>query len=170
MLQATSTTLVPATTSTVDVRLMDTSPPTSSVNSLPDTTTATSFVVSWSGTPGPGATSVSSYTIYVSDDGGPFTTLLTNTTLTSTTFTGQLGHTYGFYSVATNNLGTIQPTPNGAQATITVTNTPTSTPTLAVDSVSPVTPATAQHGPSRRLASRSTSPPVPPDSPRAHSL
>ena len=55
--------------------------------------------------------SIASYTIYDSDDGGPFTAFLTNTTLTSTTFTGQLGHTYGFYSVATDNLGDVQPTP-----------------------------------------------------------
>ena len=102
--------------------------PTSAVNSLPATTTSTSFTVSWTGTPGPGATSIASYTIYVSDDGGPFTPFLTNTTLTSATFTGQLGHTYGFYSVATDNLGDVQPTPTGAQATITVAITPTPTP------------------------------------------
>ena len=84
--------------------------------------------MSWSGTPGPGATSIASYTIYESDDGGPFTAFLTNTTLTSTTFTGQPGHTYGFYSVATDNFGDVQPTPAGAQATVTVANTPTPTP------------------------------------------
>jgi hypothetical protein len=32
-----------------------------------------------------------------------------------------VGHTYGFFSVATDNLGNIQPTPGGAQATTTVT-------------------------------------------------
>ena len=140
LLQVTSTTLVPATTSTVDVTLMDTSPPTSSVKPLPATTAATSLIVSWSGTPGAGATSIVSYTIYDSDDGGPFTAFLTNTTSTSTTFTGRIGHTYGFYSVATNNLGTVQPTPTAAQATTTVVNTPT--PTVSVNSISPVTPAT----------------------------
>ena len=81
--------------------------------------------MSWSGTPGPGATSIASYTIYDSDNGGPFTAFLTNTTLTSTTFTGQLGHTYGFYSVATDNLGDVQPTPAGAQATTYLAGPPT---------------------------------------------
>ena len=37
----------------------------------------------------------------------------TDTTSTSATYTGQIGHTYGFYSVATSNVGTVQPTPTG---------------------------------------------------------
>ena len=98
--------------------------PTSSVNSLPATTTTMSFTVSWSGSPGPGATSITSYAIFVSDDGGAFTPFLAQTTATSATFTGQSGHTYGFFSVATNNLGLVQPTPQTAQATITVSNPP----------------------------------------------
>jgi hypothetical protein len=44
------------------------------------------------------------------------------TTQTSATFTGQAGHSYGFYSVATNNLGLVQATPMAAQATTTVSN------------------------------------------------
>ena len=35
----------------------------------------------------------------------------------SALFTGQPGHTYGFYSVATDNAGNVQPTPTSAQAT-----------------------------------------------------
>ena len=66
--------------------------------------------MSWTGTPGPGRRA-SLDTIYESEDGGPFAAFLTKTTLTSTTFTGQSGHTYGFYSVATDNLGDVQPTP-----------------------------------------------------------
>ena len=91
--------------------------PTSVVAFLPATTTGTSFTVSWSGSPGVGATSIASYTIYDSDDGGPFVAFLTNTTLNSTTFTGQFGHTYGFYSVATSSVGLVQTTPTAAQAT-----------------------------------------------------
>ena len=44
----------------------------------------------------------------------------------SATFTGQAGHTYGFYSVATDNAGNVQPTPTAAQATTqVVTQQPT---------------------------------------------
>ena len=61
--------------------------------------------MSWSGSPGTGASSIASYEIFLSVDGGPFTPIVNNTTSTSTTFTGQAGNTYGFYSIATNNLG-----------------------------------------------------------------
>jgi hypothetical protein len=49
--------------------------------------------------------------------------LLANTTATSLVFTGEAGLTYGFYSVATNNLGLVQPTPAFAQATTFVVGT-----------------------------------------------
>ena len=41
---------------------------------------------------------------------------MTGTTLTSTTYNGVSGHTYGFYSVATDNAGNRQATPAAAQA------------------------------------------------------
>ena len=100
------------------------SPPTSAVNPLPTSTTSPTFVVSWSGSPGPGATSIASYRIFVSADGGSFQPFLTGTTQTSAAFTGQVGHTYSFYSVATNNVGLVQPTPTAPQATIQVAVTP----------------------------------------------
>lgn len=96
------------------------SPPSSTVHPLPATTTATTFTLAWSGSPGAGASSIVSYEIFVSINGGSFNPLLSKTTQTSTTFTGQAGDTYAFYSVATNNLGLVQPTPTTAQATIKV--------------------------------------------------
>jgi len=98
--------------------------PTSTVKPLSATTTATSFTVSWSGSPGSGASSIASYEIFVSDNGGAFTPFLTSTTKTSATFTGRVGQKYGFYSVATNNLGIVQPEPAAAQATISVVAPP----------------------------------------------
>ena len=62
---------------------------------------------------------LASIAIYVSTDGGPFTLFTTVLPATpSATFTGQAGHTYGFYSVATDQAGNVQPTPATAQATI----------------------------------------------------
>ena len=55
--------------------------------------------------------------MYVSEDGGAFTPFQTDTTNTSATFTGAVGHSYSFYSVATSNVGLVQPTPSAAQAT-----------------------------------------------------
>ena len=88
----------------------------------------------------PGGSGIASYDIYVSDDGGPFTPFLIGTTQTSATFTGVVGHTYGFYSVATDNVGNVQPTPASAQATTTVVNPVTITSIAAVSPNSRNTP------------------------------
>lgn len=105
-----------------------TTPPTSSINALPAAQNKTAIVLSWTGQPVGGVT-IANYDIFVSDNGAAFTAILTATTQTSTTFTGQNGHTYGFYSVATDSLGHRQPTPSAAQAT---TKVDTVAPTSAV--------------------------------------
>ncbi len=119
----------PQTLNTVDV-----TPPTSSVSPLPATESQKSFNVSWSGqdlNPDSSAGSgIGSYTIYVSDNGGPFTPWLTATALTYATFTGANGHTYGFYSIATDNVGNVEATPGSAQATTTVESVPPPAPTI----------------------------------------
>ncbi len=74
-----------------------------------------SFTVSWSGSAGSSGSPIASYDIYYSDNGGPFTSLITDTTSTSMIFTGQNGHTYGFYSVATDSAGNTQSIPAIAQ-------------------------------------------------------
>jgi hypothetical protein len=91
-------------------------PPTSKVAALPATTTRTSFTVSWSGSDGSGP-GIASYSVYVSDNGGPYKAIVTNTTKTSAVFTGVVNNTYAFYSVATDRSGVVQPTPTAAQAT-----------------------------------------------------
>lgn len=108
-------------------------PPTSSVNPLPAITRTPSFTVSWSGTPGAGADSIASYDIFVATDGGPFVPFLTGTTATSATYPGQNGHTYGFYSVATDNVGHREATPSQAEATTTVQTQAATTTALVSD-------------------------------------
>ncbi|HZU36304.1 MAG TPA: hypothetical protein VFA18_10365, partial [Gemmataceae bacterium] len=93
------------------------SAPTSIVNLLPAVEPTPTFTLTWTGSPGSSGAAIASYSIYVSDNGGAYTAFLTNTTQTSTTFTGVAGHTYSFYSVATDTAGNVQPTPAGAQAT-----------------------------------------------------
>ena len=121
----------PQTLNTVDV-----TPPTSSVSPLPATESQTNFTVSWSGqdllpdsSQGAG---IASYNVYVSDDDGPFTLWQSDTTQTSATYTGVVGQTYSFYSVATDNVGNVQPTPTSAQATTTVVSPLTITSIAAV--------------------------------------
>jgi hypothetical protein len=64
------------------------------------------FLIGWDGTDiGSG---VASYTIYASQNGGPFTPVLSDTTETSAMFTGQPGSTYSFYSVARDQVGNME--------------------------------------------------------------
>jgi RHS repeat-associated protein len=105
---------------------IDADPPTSSISPLPTTTTSPSLTVSWSGSDGAGS-GITGYDVYVSDNGGAFQPFVVDTTATSALFTGQVGHTYRFYSVATDNVGFVQPAPGAAQATIAVVAPPSTT-------------------------------------------
>jgi len=100
----------------VFVNTLDIGGPTSRVSALPPVETTTSFTVSWSGSDegGPG---IASYDIYVSKDGGAFAPFLVGTTTTSARFQGDVGHTYGFFSAATDNLGIRETIRNSADTT-----------------------------------------------------
>jgi hypothetical protein len=114
---------------------LDVTPPVSTVSALPATEVANSggsatFNVSWSGTDvGSG---IATYTIYASDNGGPFTSWQTATTQTSASFTGTVGDTYGFYSIATDNVGNVEATKTVAEASTQVTVASPVTPTVTV--------------------------------------
>ncbi|MGC9349860.1 MAG: DUF7619 domain-containing protein, partial [Anaerolineae bacterium] len=103
----------------VVTQTLDTQRPTSAVTALPITVGDETFTVGWSGSD-PGGSGVAGYDVYVSDDGGPFTLWQSAITTTQAVFTGVDGHTYGFYSVATDNVGYRQTQPGAAQATTTV--------------------------------------------------
>src|SRR5262249_6915967 len=81
---------------------IDSGKPTSSVNGLPATSLPT-FVVSWAGSDDANGSGIELYDVYVSDNGGPYVLFRARTTQTMGVFTGEVGHTYGFYSVATDN-------------------------------------------------------------------
>jgi RNAse (barnase) inhibitor barstar len=97
---------------------LDASTPESRVQPLSATTDATEFLVSWSGTDVGSA--LANYTIYVSDNGGAYASWKRDTQLTEEVYKGVAGHSYKFYSVATDNAGNTQATPIEAQATILV--------------------------------------------------
>jgi hypothetical protein len=101
---------------------IDNTPPTSSVRSLPSVEPPTGFMVAWSGTDvGAG---IQNFTIFVSDNGGPFTAWLTSTAATSATFTGRLGHTYAFYSIARDLVGNVEAAKTSAETTTLVASGP----------------------------------------------
>lgn len=77
--------------------------PTSAVAPMPPQVATPTFTVTWAATDV--GTGVAIYDVFVSDNGGPFTPFQTATTATSATFTGLPGHSYGFYSIATDAAG-----------------------------------------------------------------
>jgi hypothetical protein len=92
--------------------------PVSSVSGLPAIETNTNFSVCWSGTDvGSG---IVSYDIYVSTNSGPWTVWLGGATTPCATFNGQNGNSYGFYSLAHDGAGNVEPRHFAADATTTI--------------------------------------------------
>jgi len=90
---------------------LDNSKPTSHVLPLAATQPHRIFIVQWAGTDA--GSGVRDYTLYVSDNGGPYMPWLTQTTNTQAAFAGVVGHSYSFFSVArdlTNNSEDIKTT------------------------------------------------------------
>jgi hypothetical protein len=112
---------------------IDAAAPTSHVLPLPATTNVTIFPVQWTGQDDASGSGVQSYDVYVSDNSGAWTQWLTRSTNTSALFAGQPCHTYGFYSIARDNVGNLEPTHAVADAVVTVIPT---APTLEITSMS----------------------------------
>jgi len=100
----------PVVTNTIDAEA-----PTSSVDPLPETSPEV-FTVSWTGDDGSGS-GVAFYDVYVSIDGGDFELWKASIAETQAAFAGEDGHTYGFYSVATDNVGHVEGAPTEPDAT-----------------------------------------------------
>jgi hypothetical protein len=108
---------------------VDNTAPTSHVLTLPVTESSTIFTVQWVGADtGAG---LQDFTLYVSDNGGPFSAYLMNTTSTSASFTGQPAHSYGFYSIARDLVGNIETGKATADATTTISGDTTPPVTVA---------------------------------------
>lgn len=125
----TTTDGVNQSTCSFTVTVVDTTKPTSQVLPLAATQNATNFIVGWSGTDA--GTGIKDYTIFISENGGPFTVWLSNTPDTSGTFPGQAGKTYAFYSVARDQTGNLEDAPQTADTTTAVVDT--CTPTTVLD-------------------------------------
>lgn len=114
----------PLTTNEVR-NVIDTTPPACTMNPLPDTAPASSFPLAWSGTDTVGE--IATYTLFVSEDGGPFRQHRT-TRDTSMTFTGQPGKRYGFLCIARDTAGNTEVQSPAAEVT---TITPANRPPIA---------------------------------------
>jgi RHS repeat-associated protein len=109
---------------------IDAGPPTSAVAALPPTVNSTNFTASWTGQDDAGGSGIAGYDIYASDNSGTFVLWKTNTTDTSATYTGQDGHTYGFYSVAHDGVGHTESKAAAAEAQTRVEITSNTAPDL----------------------------------------
>jgi hypothetical protein len=97
---------------------VDTTGPTSSVAPFAGPQWSPSFDVHWSGADS--GSGIADYTVFVSENGGPFTPWLTHTTATSSPFVGTAGHTYAFFSVARDLVGHVEGPKTTAEATVQV--------------------------------------------------
>ncbi|HEX3743418.1 MAG TPA: SBBP repeat-containing protein [Bryobacteraceae bacterium] len=82
---------------------IDVTPPVSSIQALPNTEAAGCFDVSWSGSDA--GSGIRTYKIYVSDNGGPSAIWQSTHNSGSAVYAGLAGHTYGFYTIATDGAG-----------------------------------------------------------------
>jgi uncharacterized protein (TIGR03437 family) len=93
---------------------IDADAPASQVMSLVALQNSASFEVRWAGSDvGAG---VRDYTIFVSENGGPFAAWLSNATESSGMFSGKPGRRYAFYSIARDLTGNQEAAPNAADA------------------------------------------------------
>jgi hypothetical protein len=94
----------------------DTEAPSSSVAMLPAATPGF-FSVDWTGTDN---TAITSFDIYVSENGGPFTLWLENTSDTSALYQGRFGNEYAFFSIARDAAGNAEPDKDTGETTTTI--------------------------------------------------
>jgi len=94
---------------------LDNNAPVSHVGALPATESCSNFKVQWSGSDVGAGTQ--DYTVYSSDNGAGFVPWLTSTNTTSSVFQAQVGHSYGFYSIARDLVGNVEPGKTSAEAT-----------------------------------------------------
>ncbi len=108
----------PIATGTV-TNTIDAASPISSVLALPSWVSP-EFTVSWTGSD-EGRSGIACYDIYAAEDGGPAELWLAAVRGTNAAFTGEVGHTYSFFSVAMDRAGNGEALPAHADLTVSIT-------------------------------------------------
>lgn len=108
---------------------IDADAPVSAVTALPmtvaETGATTPFTVNWSGTDN--GSGILYYDIYVSDNGGAYSLWQAQASAASAVYTGETGHTYSFYSLATDSAGNIEAAKTSPDTTTQIVLPPTTT-------------------------------------------
>jgi hypothetical protein len=97
---------------------IDTIAPASNVAALAASQASPSFALHWSGSDA--GSGIADYSIFVSTNGGAYAPFLSDTSLTTATFTGVVGNRYSFYSVARDQAGRVEAAPAVPDATTVV--------------------------------------------------
>jgi hypothetical protein len=100
------------------VNTVDSTAPSSKVQSLVGEVGTMDFDVTWGGTDT--GSGIANYTVYVSDNGSAYTVWQANTTATTATYSGVSGHSYAFYAIASDGAGNSEAAKSTAEATIAV--------------------------------------------------
>jgi hypothetical protein len=108
-------------------------PPSSSLAQLPARIGTASITVNWSGKPATEGLPIASYSVFVSTDGDPYFQWITDTTLTSAVFSGQVGHAYRFYSMARDTADNTQLQSLSSSMAVVITSTPWQNPVQEAD-------------------------------------
>lgn len=110
-----------AITTPLWLNTIDSTPPVTHVAALPATQPTASFPVQWVGSDA--GSGIALFSVFVSDNGGPFTVWQDETTATSATYAGQAGHNYGFYSIGVDLVGNVEASKTTAEATTSIGTT-----------------------------------------------
>ena len=108
----------PAIVTPTWVNTLDATPPAGRVDAAVQRAGGTEVDVAWSASDA--GSGVRSYTVYVSEDGGPFSVWQDGVGTTSAVWAGTAGHSYGFYVVSADAVGNREAAKSAAEATVTV--------------------------------------------------
>ena len=102
------------------INTIDAGVPTSQIEALPFFTGNEVVTVRWHGQDEEDGSGIASYDVYVSVDEGAWEPWLSDITDTEALFLGEPGHTYAFYSLATDNVGHTEIAPDTLDSQTTV--------------------------------------------------
>ena len=100
------------------VNTIDAGAPSSSVSVA--LANGTEMVCTFSGSDDSGGAGIKDYTIFMSDNGGPYQSALNHVKTSPASLNGVPGHTYRFYSVARDNIGNTESAPAAPDSTLTI--------------------------------------------------
>ncbi|MCX7045267.1 MAG: choice-of-anchor D domain-containing protein [Candidatus Sumerlaeota bacterium] len=103
---------------------LDVTAPQSAVDPLPALSTNPNINLTWSGADTTSESGIADYTIYVSEDGGPWGVAIDTTNQSNGYYYGAIGHSYAFYSIARDLTGNVEVAPS-APDTVTFVPSPT---------------------------------------------